>query len=476
MSNFARRIFAACALTTLSACATYTPPQDARLYTGFTLLDPATQRRTENAWVLVSHGRIVDTGAGRAPNVPADRRIDMSGAYALPGFIDTHAHVTLGRLNVVSENGTPALVAASEDEITAHNARMLVAFGVTTIRNPGGSSEANAAYAERVGSGELLGPEARAAGEILDQIPLSGLAVRVTDSASIEAAVAAQADAGMNYIKLYHLLDETQFRAGVEAAHRHGLQAIAHTGDITWDRAAELGVDAIVHAMPISADSLPLSARDGYRDAAETGSHAFYEWWERVDLDSPEIQRLITALVAHDVTVDLTLVVFQKTFWGDDASVRDSGAAYVHPLMAQNWQTFRFDIGWQAAHYERARAVWPKIQRFARMLHEAGVRITIGTDQANPFVSPGYDTIAEMQLHQEAGLPAWAILRMATNEAAVTLGMDDRIGRIAPGYEADIVFLDADPSANIANAFQTRAVLINGALHDADTLRQTASR
>lgn len=467
------RTLAACAmLLALSACATTPAAPDAQLYTGFTLLDPATETRIDNAYMLVSNGRIIATGRGDGPaNIPADRRHDMNGAYALPGLIDTHAHVTLGRLDVRLENGAPLIVATSEDEITAHNARMLVGFGVTTIRNPGGDTEANATYNERIRTGVLLGPEQRAAGEILDNSTVQGLAIDVDDAASIEAAVAHQAEAGMNYIKLYQLLDEAQFTAGVRAAHRHGLEAITHTGAITWDRAAELGVDGIVHAMPISADSLPASARAGYRGADQTGSHAFYEWWERADLDSPEMQRLIRVLAERQVTVDLTLVVFQKNFWGDDATVRDTGAEFVHPLVRENWRVFRFDIGWTPEHYARARAVWPKIQRFARMLHEAGVPLTIGTDLANPFVSPGYDTIAELKLHQDAGIPAWDILRMATSDAAETLHMEDRIGRLARGMEADVVFLDADPTTDVANAFRTRGVLVNGAYHDATTLR-----
>jgi imidazolonepropionase-like amidohydrolase len=470
MFNICRAL--ACALLcALSSCAT-TPAPDADLYTGFTLIDPATETRIENAYMLVADDRIVATGRGDGPSsVPAERRHDMSGAYALPGLIDTHAHVTLGSLNVAMENGAPVVRAMSEDEIVAHNARMLVSFGVTTIRNPGGATAANAAYNERIRTGALIGPEQRAAGEILDTSRFDGLTTAVTDAASIEAAVASQAAAGMNYIKLYHLLNEAQFTAGVEAAHRHGLEAITHTGAITWDHAAELGVDAIVHAMPISADSLPASARAGYRGADQTGSHAFYDWWERADLDSAEIRRLIATLAERQVTVDLTLVVFQKNFWGDDATVRDTGLEFTHPVMRDNWRVFRFDLGWQPEHYARARAVWPKIQRFARMLHEAGVPLTIGTDLANPFVSPGFDTIAEMRLHQEAGIPSWAVLRMATSDAAETLHMEDRIGRIARGMEADIVFVDADPTTDVANAGRTRAVLINGAYHDAAALR-----
>jgi imidazolonepropionase-like amidohydrolase len=472
MLNFNQRALACAALLSLSACATTPLPADAQLYTNFTLLDPATETRIDDAYMVVASGRILATGHGDGPaNIPSNRRHDMSGAYALPGLVDTHAHVTLGRVNITMENGAPAIRATSEEEITGHNARLLASFGVTTIRNPGGDTAANVAYNERVRTGALIGPEQRAAGEILDTMAFEGLTIAVTDSASIEAAIARQAEAGMNYIKLYHLLNEAQFAAGVEAAHRHGLEAIAHTGAITWDRAAEIGVDAIVHAMPISADSLPVSAREGYRGADETASHAFYEWWERADLDSPEIGRLIRTLAEHQVTVDLTLVVFQKTFWGDDQSVRDTGDEFVHPLMSENWRVFRFDIGWQPEHYARARAVWPKIQRFARMLHEAGVPLTIGADLANPFVSPGYDAIAEMRLHQDAGIPAWDVLRMATSDAVVTLHLQDRIGRIARGMEADIVFLDADPTDDVANAFRTRAVLLNGALYNPASLR-----
>ena len=467
-----RRTPACAVLLALSACATAPAPPNADLYTGFTLLDPATETRIESAYMLIADGRIVATGRGAGPaNIPAVRRHDMSGAYALPGLVDTHAHVTLGRLGVRMENGAPVITSGSEDEIVAHNARMLASFGITTIRNPGGATQANAAYNGRVRTGALIGPEQRAAGEILDTSRIDGLTSVVTDAASIEAAVAHQAEAGMNYIKLYKSLNEAQFTAGVEAAHRHGLQAITHTGAISWDRAAELGVDGIVHTMPISVDSLPASARVGYRGADQTGSHAFYEWWERADLDSPEMQRLISTLAARNVTVDLTLVVFQKNFWGDDASVRDTGAEFVHPLMRDNWRVFRFDIGWQPEHYTRARAVWPKIQRFARMLNDAGVPLTIGTDLANPFVSPGYDTIAEMRLHQEAGIPAWDVLRMATSQAAETMRMQDRIGRLTRGMEADVVFVDADPTTDVANAGRTRAVLLNGTFHDAASLR-----
>src|SRR5690606_2737490 len=110
---------------------------------------------------------------------------------------------------------------------------------------------------------------------------------------------------------------------------------------------------------------------------------------------------------------------FRLAFWGDEPAVRDEYLTLSHPDLVENWNTFfRFDLGWRPEDYARAKAVWPKILRFARLLHEAGVPMTLGTDQANPFVAPGASLMQEMKLHEDAGIEKWDILRMATSEAA----------------------------------------------------------
>ena len=78
-----------------------------------------------------------------------------------------------------------------------------------------------------------------------------------------------------------------------------------------------------------------------------------------------------------------------------------------------------------------------------------------------------------MTLHREAGIPAWAVLRMATIEGARLLKIDSRTGRLAAGYEADIVFVAANPMHDFANLTRVHAVLSDGTLFDPSKIRQT---
>jgi len=183
---------------------------------------------------------------------------------------------------------------------------------------------------------------------------------------------------------------------------------------------------------------------------------------------------MIATLARRRIPVDATLIVFRQAFWGDDRSLRDADLAYANPSLVRDWTTsFSFDKGWSADDYRRAKAVWPKVLRFVRMLHEAGVPLTIGTDMNNPFVAPGVSVAREAALHVDAGIPAWDVLQMATVNAARLLKVDDRTGRLRPGMEADILFLAADPSIDIHALTSVVGVVENGRSHlPADLMRE----
>lgn len=446
------------------------------LYWGATLLDPVAERAMPDTWIVVDGGRIVRTGRGRPPrDIPADRRHDFRGHFLLPGLFDTHAHVALGPVSVKVEDGKPRLEVAYDPAIVEHNGRMLLAYGVTTIRDTGEDTGHGTAYARDERAGRILGPEALVAGDIIDRSPMDfvGLLANLPGAGPIDAIVRRQKAAGVDYIKLYAHLSEADVAEGIAAARAAGLKSVGHLETVSWTRAAELGIDSLTHMMPTHPDLLAPDRREAYRSTTRGGGFTFFEWYEAVDLDGPEVARMIRTLKEKGVHVDATLIVFYLNFFGDQAAIRDADLALAPPALVANWKAgFRFDVGWKPEDYRRAQAVWPKVLKLTRMLHEAGVPMTLGTDMANPFTAPGVSLSREMELHRQAGIPAWAVLRMATSDAARILGMDRRTGRIAPGYEADAVFLKADPRRDMAAMREVAAVLNDGDLLDPEALKR----
>jgi imidazolonepropionase-like amidohydrolase len=460
------------AMLTQAGCATRRVPSKADVYHGFTLLDPATEKRVENAWLVVADGRIARVGSGRPPDAAAGRSHDLAGRFVLPGLIDAHAHITAtGILTVEMRDGAPQLKMKLDEAVTRHNARIALARGVTTVRNPGGATAANVQYDRRVAAGTWLGPEARHAGAVIEPPPLSGEMVRYPRSeAEWQAEAAEQSAAGMTFFKLYTDLSEDELATGIRVAHQHGLKAIAHLNQVSWTRAIELGIDQLEHALPTSPDLLEPEARARYLADRDATSRFMYRWFELVDYDGPRMRELVDLLVRRKIALNLTLIVNDIVYHTDDLAtvVPAIERRDMHPDVLAVYDTqFRVSAtGWTPDDYRRARAVMPKVLELARRLHAAGAPMMIGTDSGGGLLLG-----REMELHRQAGIPAWDVLRMATSGTADILGMGDRVGRIRAGYEADLVILDADPLADIRAVDQVNAVLNNGAFLRAADLR-----
>jgi imidazolonepropionase-like amidohydrolase len=458
----------------LPGCASARLGPDADAYYNFTLVDPASESRVDNAWVVVEAGRLLRIGSGRPPKTkdPA-RSHDLGGRFVLPGFIDAHAHITAtGILNVETVNGAPVLSMKIDDAITQRSARVALARGVTTVRNPAGSPGANAHYDRMVASGAWMGPEARHAGAVIQPPPMSGdMFVYPRTEAEWQAEAQRQAKLGMTYFKLYTDLSEQEVATGIRVAHEHGLQAIAHLNNVSWTRAVELGIDGLEHALPTSPDLLEPEARTRYIAERDMTSRFMYRWFEYADFDGPLIRRLVELLARKRIPVNLTLVVNEIVYNTDDLSrvLPRSQLKYFHPdvVAVYESQLRASAAGWTPEDYSRARAAMPKVLAFARMLHAAGVPMMIGTDGGG-----GVSFDRELALHVEAGIPAWDVLRMATSGAADIMKMGDRVGRLQVGYEADLAILESDPVADVRAAGRVYGVLNNGKfLSSADLTR-----
>jgi imidazolonepropionase-like amidohydrolase len=447
--------------------------QEATVYHSFTRLDPATATVSEDAFVVVEGERIARVGSGTPPARHGWRYVDMSGRYALPGFFDTHAHVTIGPLKVEVKDGVPTFRFEVIDDIHRHNALIALAYGVTTIRNPAGNAEANAHYDAMIESGAWLGPKAVHAGDLFNP----GFPHYPRNDAEWEREMTRQRDLGMKYAKLYSGLTEQELARGIELAHAHGLRTIAHLDGVSWTRAMELGIDELTHALPTSADLLGEPNRTAYLESRKVPDAKYmYRWFELVDYDSAPFQNMLRMLVEKKIHVDLTLIANEIVYFYDQIDKELTYPlehAYPDPAFQDNWRQgmAASHFGWTEDDYRRAHAMMPKVLELAKRFHAAGVRLSIGTDGTGG----GPSFVRELALHVQAGIPTWEVLRLATSGAAERLGMAERTGSIAPGLEADIVFLNANPLTNIENVGDVDTVVQNGRAYRAGELIEMAS-
>lgn len=437
----------------------------AELYSGFTRVDPVTETLTSGAWLIVRGGLIEEIGEGPPPEGDFAATPDVSGLYGMAGLIDAHAHVTVGPQEVTLVDGVPTVGIVPGDEYSRFNAAIALAFGVTSIRNPGGSTAANARYDSMLASGEWTGPEALHAGAIIQPPPFGGESFAYpTMPEEWDAEAAAQAASGMTYFKLYVDLTEAELAEGVQAAKAHGLIPIAHLNGVSWTRAVELGVEQIEHALPTSPDLLEPQARAAF--TPDTPPNGFmYQWFELADFDGPLMSEMIRSLAERRIVVNLTTVVNEITYNADDlgAIFPEAERVYLHPVSFASALANLDALAtiWAPEDFARARAVFPKVLELARVLHDAGVPLMIGTDGTGG--GPIY--ARELHNHVQAGIPVWEVLRMATSGNAEKMGLGGRTGRIAPGMEADLVFLRDDPTVDVRSVREVELVVTNGEAH-----------
>lgn len=119
-----------------------------------------------------------------------------------------------------------------------------------------------------------------------------------------------------------------------------------------------------------------------------------------------------------------------------------------------------------------------RMGELTRRLADAGVRFGVGSDNGPHLSLAGAATLRELQQLQAIGLSAESVLRAATRTNAELLGKADQLGRIAPGYVADLLLLDADPRADLEALKTPVAIIADGRFYDAQAREQllTASR
>lgn len=388
---------------------------------GASLIDGTGSPPRNDSVVILKDERILTvTDRGNYTDYPKDSEIvNLTGRFLIPGLFDMHAHVA------------GVLDSSYNQTVSENTLKALLDNGITTIRNPAGPTKESVALRDAVAAGQIKGPQIFTAGRLINglQFPTKFVETMANTESEVREEVKRQADAGVDYVKLYVGLYPNLVKTAIDEAHNQGIKAIGHLYLTSWTDAANLGIDALTHGVPVNPFLLSKDKREIFIENGR-GPFDHFLWLNLVDLNSTEIDEMINALVKNKVPVDPTLTIYEAMLKDDP----------------------------QNQH------LWSKVLQLTKILYDHGVTIMSGTDLPNFGLIPGTSLHHELELLVKAGINPLNVIKIATSNGAEALGILDDVGTIEVGKQADMIILNANPIRNIRNIGAIEGVIEDGQL------------
>jgi imidazolonepropionase-like amidohydrolase len=389
-------------LFALVLLASAAPAQDAA-FVGATVYPSPDADPIHNAVIVIHAGRIAAVGPRESTNIPSVARIvDCAGTFISAGFWNSHVHIF-----------TPGLLHAGTETAAALDAEldsMLNRWGFTTVFDIASVLDNTLALRRRIEAGEVRGPRIRTVGEPLWMVP----PIYVRDFLSA------------NHIEIPVV--HSQADAVVQVRHRwqRGAEGIKiFTGSVQHGAVANMPV-AIVRAAVQEAHRhrLPVFAHPQNQAGLEAAIDGGVDILAHTAPDSPEwTPSFVSRLTRAKMALIPTLTLF-------DFEARKGGAT-------EQWRE-----GWLG-----------KMVGELRAFSTGGGQVLFGTDVG---YTDHYDTTMEFELMAKAGLDFRKILASLTTNPATQFSAAARSGRVQPGYDGDLVVLDADPARDVRNFARVR--------------------
>jgi len=454
----------------LSLCCCAKPNRPASVaLTHVTVVNPAEKNPLQpNATVLLDGNKILDVGPDASISISSGTRVmDGTGKFLIPGLEDMHIHLTGA--------GEPS---GSREFMLP----LLIANGVTTVRDMGGDAELLKRLKKEIDSGKTLGPQIFYTGPYLDGNPPSFQPSMVVEKpADALPAVRRLKAEGATFIKVQSRLKKEPFSAIAEAARRENIRFVGHVPDsVSPAEASDAGQYSIEHltGVLLACSSKEQELREQQlrepppKETPHQANLRQRAWLQAVlDTYSPQkAQQLYEKFrVNHTWQVPTLPLLIHLAYLTPETDLEnDPNLKYIPENLQRIWMEGRTESlanRTTADYVLREKLVKASLEAI-RDMHAAGVPMMAGTDAAAPNVFPGFSLHESIAAFVQAGFTTQEALATATSGPAVFLGRAHQEGTIAAGHHADLVLLDANPLDDIRNTRKIRAVILNGRVLD----------
>jgi len=451
-------------------------------------LAPFTKLKTPDA-VALEHVRVIDgtgaparddqtlviesakiTYAGPIASMPTLPRnalvVDLTGKTVFPGLVGMHEH-----LFYPLPDGGPGLLPLY-GEMADSAPRLYLAGGVTAARTAGSVEPyTDISVKQMIDAGQIPGPKLFLTGPYLEGSPSLGPQLHtLTGPDDAARLVNYWAEEGITSFKAYMHITPEELKAAIDAAHAHGLKITGHLCAVGFKEAASLGIDNLEHGLAVDTEFY-----SGKKEGVCPGQHPPQVELAKMDVEGPEIQGTIHFLIDHHVAVTSTLAIFEsfapnRPPLSEEMRVRES-------LLPDAWGSFMTTRDRIADSAVRApsEVIWARLlqmeMQFERDFVKQGGVLMAGCDPTGyGGVLPGFGDQRSLELLVEAGFTPEEAIHIYTENGAHWLGEDAHFGTIAAGKDADLVVVDGNPAAHIADIEKVDTVFKDGVGYDPQKL------
>jgi imidazolonepropionase-like amidohydrolase len=418
--------------------------------------------------VVIESGRItaVEKGAD-VPPAANTTVLDLRGYTVIPGIVGMHDHLFyIARPNLDSRRhfDDPVVV----PQMTFSAPRMYLAGGVTTMRTTGSVEPYSDLNLKKdIDAGKLPGPHIDVTGPYLEGSSSYFLQMpHLTSPEDARQTVEYWADHGVTSFKAYMNITRAELKAAIDAAHKRGIKVTGHLCSVTYQEAAELGIDDLEHGFFVN------TQLDSGKQPDKCSDSMGDETLAKMDPESAEAKNLIATLVSHHVAITSTLPVFESELGGGRPPLRQEVLDAMTPEAREDFFLLRQPRPTPpktdtAMLYKRDTAL-------ERAFVAAGGLLLAGPDPTGRGdVLPGFGDQREIELLVEAGFRPSEAIKIATLNGAKYLGRDQQIGSIEAGKNADLVVIKGDPSAKISDIENVEIVFKDGIGYDSRKLLES---